>query len=125
MGDNANTLSALSPNTGITHSAPMTLEAGGVAATFALAQGKVNELGFGEYRICFATSSSEYDEIADFKMLDSILTLTSVAVSSPALVVPDSVLLGVAGSWLGLYKKNDCSTRNEWQHKCYLKSYQL
>ena len=58
-------------------------------------------------------------------------------------MVPDSVLLGVdiivvwnatdgqysglsvAGSWLGLYKKNDCSTRNEWQHKCYLKSYQL
>jgi len=141
--DNAHTLSALSPNTGLTHSAPMILEAGGVAATFALAQGKLNELGVGEYRICFATSSSEYDTISDFKMLDAILTLTSVAVSSPALVVPDSVHLGVdiivvwnatdgqysgksiPGSWLGLYKKDACSTRNEWQHKCYLKSYEL
>jgi len=141
--NNAHSLNALSPGTGITHSAPMKLETGAVAFTFALAQGKVNELAVGRYRICYATSSSEYDTLSDFKMLDSILEITSVSVSTPALVVPDSVHLGVdivvvwnatdgqyagvsiPGSWLGLYKKGSCTDVNEWQHKCYLKAHEL
>jgi hypothetical protein len=141
--DNAHVLSALSPNIGITHSAPMTLEAGARAFTFGLAQGKVNELPVGTYAICFATASSEYDTLSDFKKLDASLTLTPTVTVSPTLVVPDSVHLGVdivviwnstdgqytrdsvPGSWLGLYRKGECNDASEWAHKCYLVAHEL
>jgi len=141
--DNAHLLTAVGPQLGLTHSAPMSLETGGVASTFAIAQGKVNELRMGTYKICFATASSEYDASSDFKMLDVELVLTESVVISPSLIVPDSILLGVdvvvvwnatdgqyssvsqPGSWLGLYKKGECSAESEWQHKCYLVAHEL
>lgn len=143
--ENAHTLSAVGEGIGTTHSAPMTLEPGGVAFTFAIAQGKVNELAVGRYKMCFATKSSEFDAFSDFKMLNTEVVLTATMPITPSLVVPDSVHLGVdivviwnatsganekaglsqPGSWVGLYKKGECSATSEWQHKCYLVAHEL
>jgi hypothetical protein len=121
----------------------MILEEGGVASTYALAQGKINEMSVGTYKICFATISSEVDTDSDFTALQQELTLTATVTVSPNLVVPDSVHLGVdivvvwnatdgqytdvsqEGSWLGLYRKGECATASEWQHKCYLVAHEL
>jgi len=139
---NVHLVTASSPGVGVTHSAPMTLEAGGIASNYGIAQGKINELGMGTYKICFATGSSEYDNFADFKPLDKEITITESFVIRPKLVTPTSVHLGVdiivtwnatdgqypgisqAGSWLGLYKKGDC-LKEEWKHECYLVAREL
>jgi len=141
--ENADQLSATGPGIGVNHSAPMFLEEGGIASTFAIAQSKINELTVGTYKICMATKSSEFDTDTDFKELAKEITLTETAVSTPHLVVPDSLHLGVdivvvwnatdgqymgvslEGSWLGLYKKGDCAVDSEWQHKCYLVAHEL
>jgi len=140
---NAHLLTATGTGLGVIHSAPMFLEAGGIASTFAIAQGKINEMSVGTYKMCFATMSSEVDTDSDFTALEKELTLTETVVVSPTLVVPDSVHLGVdivvlwnatdgqyadvsqEGSWLGLYRKGECSVASEWQHKCYLVAYEL
>jgi hypothetical protein len=136
--DNAHLITADSPRLGIDHTTPMTLEAGGAASLYAIAQGKVNELAMGVYKICYATRSSEFDAAADFKTLDTEITITEAFIVLPTLVTPQSVHLGVdivvtwnatdgqylgvsePGSWLGLYKKGECSTKDEWAHECYL-----
>jgi len=141
--ENAHILDGNSPNTGITHSAPMKLEPGAVAATFALAEGKVNELAVGTYVICYAPSSSEVDAFEDFKKLDVSITLTATISVAPTLMVPDSVALGVdivvvwnatdglysgvsvAGSWVGLFVKGDCNDNAEFTNKCYLIAHEL
>merc|ERR1711871_892774 len=88
--DNAHLLNATAADLGVLHSAPMQLEEGGIASTFAIAQGKINELAMGTYKMCFATVSSEYDTASDFTLLDKELTLTESVVVAPSLVVPDS-----------------------------------
>jgi len=139
----AHIITALSPGVGYQYSAPMLLPAGGIASVFALAQGKVNELAMGTYKICFATKSSEYDSMDDFTTLSEEITITELVLIAPDLMVPDSVKLGVdivviwnatdgqysgvsqAGSWLGLYRKAECSEVSEWQHQCYLVAREL
>jgi len=141
--ENAHLLTAESPGVAITHSAPMVLEVGGQALYYGIAQGKVNELGSGTYKICFATKSSEYDSMADFQTLQNELTIIEALVVAPQLIVPQSVHLGVdivvlwnatdsqysgvsqAGSWLGLYHKGECVEDLEWRHQCYLVAREL
>jgi len=45
------------------------LQSDGVAREYAIAQGKVNELPAGTYRVCFATKTSEGESYDDFRLL--------------------------------------------------------
>jgi hypothetical protein len=131
-----------------THSSPFTLteagnvvtgdEKGGVAAISALAQGKVNELATGTYKVCYATGSSGGDANSDFKTLTKEIEILPAPAGKPAITTPRSVILGqdiivhwasnnnletytsTDNSWLGLYEVGACSTEEmHARHQCY------
>jgi len=136
-----------------THSARFTLEEtgnvtvgdekGGAASVVPLAIGKVNELGAGIYKICYATESSGGEAAEDFVTLGRTLEILPPPATRPSLSVPRSVVLGQdvvvswasnialqdvmsdPNSWLGLFVRGDCSTDEMHdRHKCW-KSYQF
>jgi len=112
-------------------------EKGGSASVLALAEGKVNELQPGIYKICYATKGSLGDSQTDFKELEKQLEILPPPDTQPRLTVPRTVILGqdivihweaniglqtrVAppNTWVGLYAAGDCSEENEWRHQCY------
>jgi hypothetical protein len=133
---------------GATHSRKMALkEAGGVtqgddrggyANDVALAEGAVNELGTGTYKICYATKSSGGESANDFVMLSKTIEILPTDKATPSLSVQQSVIRGqdmivswnsniglkaqaaVPNSWLGLYKKGDCDEEgSDVRHQCY------
>jgi hypothetical protein len=117
-------------------------EKGGVAGVYPLAQGKVNELQFGTYKICYATKNSGGEAQSDFKELAKMVEILPTPSMTPQITVPRAVLLGQdivinwqaniglqnklapAGTWIGLYEKGSCVTEDEWRHRCY-KAYQF
>lgn len=137
---------------GKTYSAKITLdeagyettgdEKGGTAGVMPLARGKVNELGPGIYKICYATKNSEGESQTDFKMLAKTVEILPPTATTAKVTVPRTVILGQdivvhwasniglqtimsrPNSWIGLYKAKDCSASTEWRHECY-KSFQF
>jgi hypothetical protein len=136
-----------------THSARFTLEEtgnvtmgdenGGAAGVVPLAIGKVNELGAGIYKICYATESSGGEAAEDFVPLSRTLEILPPPATKPSLSVPRSVVLGQdivvswasnialqdvmsdPNSWLGLFVRGECSTDDMHdRHKCW-KAYQF
>lgn len=122
-----------------TTSAPIVLSSGAIANEFPLASGKVNELGVGIFKVCFATGSSGGDSQSDFSTLAAELEIQeSLDATAPVFSLPQSILLGVdlvatwaasselevrvasEGSWIGLYKVGQCNEDNEWKHRCYV-----
>jgi len=153
--DDCNNVHAITPQDyliGSTYSAKFSLEEaggetvgdqkGGTALVKPLAVGKVNELGTGIYKICYATKSSEGESATDFKMLAKTIEILPTPATKPKISVPRTVILGQdivvswasnidlqtrlsqTNSWLGLYKKGDCSADTENRHECY-KAYQF
>jgi len=114
------------------------LQNGGVAREYAIAQGKINELSPGPYRICYATKSSLGDHAHDFKLLGTTMILEQAPVTKPTLQVDATVALGAdiivkwsagtgldnalaaPGSWVGLYRSKECSSFAVDVHRCYL-----
>jgi hypothetical protein len=112
-------------------------EKGGVAGVKPLAIGKVNELSPGIYKICYATKASQGESQNDFKMLAKTIEILPTPATMPKISVPRSVILGQdivvswasnidlqtrlsqTNSWLGLFKKGDCSADTENRHECY------
>merc|ERR1711988_1081810 len=113
-------------------------EKGGVAGISALAQGKINELATGTYKICYATASSGGDATADFKTLSKEIEILAAPAGKPVITTPRSVILGqdiivhwasnnlldtytsTDNSWLGIYEAGACSTEDKHtRHKCY------
>lgn len=131
----------------ITYSKKFTLEAaggeavgdekGGTALVKSLAMGKVNELGVGIYKICYATKSSEGEEQGDFVQLTKTLEILPSTATKPDLTVPRVVQLGAdivvswsstiqlqnrrskSNSWLGLFTKGECNVDTEERNQCY------
>jgi len=111
---------------------------GAAARTVTLATGKVNELPAGNYKICYATSSSEGDDQNYFKMVNAEIEILGDTATRPSLTVPANILLGneipvdwaanidlqeklaQPNSWIGLFKAGECAAGNEWQHRCYI-----
>jgi hypothetical protein len=121
---------------GSTHSAKMVLEEhggevlgdekGGTARVKGIAMGKVNELGIGMYKVCYATRNSEGDDENDFKTLGVEMEILPDTATRPDMSVPRSVLLGqdlvvewtstinlqtrlqTENSWIGLYHNGSC-----------------
>jgi len=99
---------------------------GGVASYQALAQGKVNELPEGRYKICYATMNSECDQPEDFTMLSKQIEILPADQSGATLKVHVTVQLGhdilvewssnrglsprdmIGETWVGLYDKGAC-----------------
>ena len=112
-------------------------ENGGIASVYPLAQGKVNELPPGVYKICYATKNSGGESQTDFKELSKSIEILPPTATSPELSVPRTVMLGqdvviswkaniglqskVAppGTWVGIYEAGACPDGAEWQHQCY------
>jgi len=112
-------------------------EKGGTAGVKPLAIGKVNELSPGIYKICYATKASQGESQNDFKMLAKTIEILPTPATMPKISVPRSVILGQdivvswasnidlqtrlsqTNSWLGLFKKGDCSADTENRHECY------
>jgi len=112
-------------------------EKGGTAAVYPLAQGKVNELPPGVYKICFATKNSGGEAQNDFKELAKSVEILPPTATTPELTVPRTVMLGQdvviswkaniglqervapAGTWIGIYSAGDCTDGTEWRHTCY------
>jgi hypothetical protein len=131
---------------GSTHSNKMVLEEyggettgdekGGAAEVAAVAQGKVNELGIGIYKICYATRNSQGDDESDFKELATTFEILPKSATKPSMSIPRSALLGqdlviswestvnlqtrpqTQNSWIGLYRNGTClgSSGAEWGH---------
>jgi hypothetical protein len=117
-------------------------EKGGMASVVPLAQGKVNELNPGIYKICYATMNSEGESQQDFKELSKTIEILPPPATQPKLTVPRTVLLGQdlivhwdsnidlqtrvtpSSTWIGLYGAGECNDDTEWRHKCY-KAYQF
>jgi len=113
-------------------------EMGGAALVKSLAAGKVNELGTGIYKICYATKNSEGDDANDFKMLAQTVEILPSTATRPKMTVPQSALLGAdisinwestinlqtknqePNSWIGLFKNGTCNDNTEWAHECYV-----
>jgi hypothetical protein len=111
-------------------------EMGGAAKVAAVAQGKVNELGIGIYKICYATRNSEGDDENDFKELATTFEILPKSATRPSMSVPRSALLGqdlviswestvnlqtrpqTQNSWIGLYRNGTClgSSGAEWDN---------
>jgi hypothetical protein len=122
----------------ITSGAKATLQENGIAKEYAIAQGKINELPSGIYRVCYATKTSEGDAQSDFRVLGKTIEIKPTLAVLPTLTTPDTVALGSdivvqwsagngldgvgapAGSWLGLYQSNACISTDIQRHKCYL-----
>lgn len=123
----------------LTNGVKAELQADGIAREYAIAQGKINELPAGKYKVCFATKASEGDAQADFKMLSTSITLKRPPATGPVLHVPETVGMGndiisqweasrngldqmvsTPGSWVGLYKKNECTAYGVNIHRCHL-----
>lgn len=112
-------------------------EKGGTAAVYPLAQGKVNEMPSGVYKVCYATKMSEGEAQSDFKELALTVEIMDPPAMTPRLTVPRTVMLGQdviihwqaniglqartapAGTWIGIYEKDACLAEDEWRHKCY------
>jgi len=127
----------------ITSSAKSTLQSGGVAREYAIAQGKFNELPSGVYRVCYATKSSAGDSVHDFRLLQKTIEIRPASAVAPTIDAADTVALGAdivvswssgnglnaavvsAGTWIGLYASKSCSSYNNNVHKCYLASHAL
>lgn len=123
------------------HSAKMTLEEygtftdhrghvgdekGGAALIKAVAQGKLNELPVGIYKICYATAESDGDDPNDYKQLGESFEILPTTATRPSMSTPRSVLLGndivvhwestvqlqtrlqSQNSWVGLYENGTC-----------------
>lgn len=119
-------------------------EKGGVADVIPLAEGKVNQMGAGIYKICYATKNSEGESQRDFKMLARTLEILPPPATKPLLTVPRTVMLGQdvvvhwasnnglqnvksnPNSWIGLFKAGDCTTDDTQRsrHQCF-KAYQF
>jgi len=117
-------------------------EKGAVAGIYPLAQGKVNELNPGNYKICYATKNSGGESESDFKELAATLEILPPPSTTPRLTVPRTVMLGhdvvihweaniglqervsAPSTWIGLFKSGECTDENEWRHECY-KAYQF
>jgi hypothetical protein len=109
-------------------------EKGGAAQERALATGKVNELGTGIYKICYATGTSGGESQDDFKELAKTIEILPTPETRPTLSAPRSVILGQdivvswasniglqevqseTSSWLGLYRRGSCPTT----HDCWI-----
>jgi hypothetical protein len=149
--DNCNDVHSITPETyyinSATKSRKMTLmeaggvthedEKGGTASDVQLAQGAVNELSPGIYKICYATKSSEGESASDYKMLAKTIEILPPPATKPTMSMQRSIILGQdmvaswasniglqtrrskSNSWLGLYKKGDCAT-GEQQHQCHI-----
>merc|ERR1719399_2274199 len=88
---------------GATHSLKITLEEmggmlvgdekGGAAKIAAIAEGKLNELTPGKYKICYATKETGGEDEADFKMLASELEILPPTALRPIMTVPRTVQL--------------------------------
>jgi len=153
--DSCTGVSAIDPSSymlGQTYSAKLVLEEaggettgdekGGTASVYPLAQGKVNELAAGTYKICYATKNSEGEAESDFKQLAKSIEILPPPSMTPQLTAPRTVILGQdivinwqaniglqdrlapAGTWIGLFAKGDCTGLDEWRHQCY-KAYQF
>lgn len=112
-------------------------EKGGTASVYPLAQGKVNELPPGVYKICYATKNSGGESQTDFKELGKAVEILPPTATTPELTVPRTVMLGQdvviswkaniglqsrlapPGTWVGLYSAGDCTEGTEWRHSCY------
>jgi len=119
-------------------SAKFALQSDGVAREYAIAQGKLDELPAGTYRVCYATKTSLGDAQSDFRMLTKTVEFRPAPSTHPRLEVSDTVALGsdivvkwtasngldgavaAAGSWLGLYEKGSCLAYNVNIHKCHI-----
>jgi len=113
-------------------------EKGAMASVMPLAQGKVNELAPGIYKICYATKNSEGESQADFKELSRELEILPPPATRAKLTVPRTVMLGQdiiirwesnidlqtrvtpPNTWIGLYPAGGCEEENEWRHQCYV-----
>jgi len=133
---------------GTTYSARATLRdnndpvyVGGLGSSQTTAQGKLNEMSPGLYKICFATKHTLGDAENDFKMLGVEFEILPPTVEGPSLTVPRTIPLGAdivvqwhsnigyssrassPGTWVGLYRYGECAdhTVNKAQlHTCYL-----
>jgi len=101
-------------------------ENGGAAMVKAVAEGKLNEMGIGVYKICYATKNSEGEDDTDFKELKATFEILPKAATRPTMSVPRSALLGqdlviswestvnlqtrpqTQNSWIGLFKNGSC-----------------
>jgi len=114
-------------------------EKGGVATVISLANGKVNELQPGFYKICYATGPSGGDDVEDFMPLRNDFEILPISSNRPDVQVSRTVLLGqdiivrwnsaVQGldtvlqpksSWIGLYRNGTCPPEAygaEWQEQ--------
>jgi len=99
---------------------------GGIASYEALAQGKVNELPEGTYKICYATMNSECDNPEDFSMLTKEIEILPRSDTAATLRAQMMVQLGhdilvdwssnnglstqdmIGKTWVGLYDKGAC-----------------
>jgi len=99
---------------------------GGIASHQALAQGKVNELPQGNYKICYATMNSECDQPEDFSMLSKTIEILPRPMTGATLRAHVTVQLGhdmvvdwssnkglssqdmIGETWIGLYDKGAC-----------------
>lgn len=126
-----------------------TVQSGGVLREMGIAQGKFNELPAynkkvpGVYKVCYATRTSEGTETEDFFELQQTIEIKDPTQELPVMEVPISVVYGTnievawkadngfqdrqtpAGSWLGLYVKDDCIAFNVDRHKCHLATREL
>jgi hypothetical protein len=115
---------------------------GGIARAVTLAQGKVNEMDPGIYKICFATKHSAGDAQQDFKALSVDFEILPASAEGVRLVAPSMIPMGgdivvhweanigfsshvsQPGAWIGLYKKGDCDSRSaanrDTRNHCYL-----
>ena len=101
-------------------------EKGGTAQVKGIAMGKVNELGIGIFKVCYATRNSEGDDENDFKTLAVEIEILPEPATRPGMSVPRTVLLGhdlvvewtstinlqtrlqAENSWIGLYHNGSC-----------------
>lgn len=100
----------------------ITLEQDGLMGLEMVLDAQLNELAYGSYTICHATSESRADHESDFHSLGGRFVVERVRVQ-PSMVVPRTVPLGTeiwvhwtagsgrstkAGEWVGLYKSGAC-----------------
>jgi len=104
------------------------LEPGGIATEKAMAYAMINELVDGEYKVCYATFSSEADSDLDFQDLSRTISIVET-VAGNAVLRMETRDIGVGGEaivywesgrgyaasissaidWIGIYKKGDCA----------------
>jgi hypothetical protein len=110
------------------------LDAYGSASLGNIAQARLNELGVGSYKVCYATAASGADTNVDFGELGTVMSIF-VSLRHPTLDAPVSVGLGhdmvirwkanqgLDGrvshrlDWIGLYRHGACmASDRHWRH---------